>query len=539
MKKLIGYNIRFLVVFVLSFGEIDSFAQSITLVPGSAGNIQIPSMSRNQISAITSPEVGMTVFDNTLNCLKIYDGVSWKCTNQQTGNNSPVFVPQQMGGNYINSEKGFDVYTDVNNNMYLTGTYYQSATVGDTILTATSFDTFIAKFNAEGQRLWTRKLGVNLNAEGAAIVTDNAGNVYFTGNFNGTFSFNGNTLNSLGETNLFLVKYNANGIPQWAKKGGASPFVSDNKTFGIGLAIDASDNVYVSGTFRGTAVFGSLSLTSASQYAGYYYDDIFLIKYSSSGTEQWARRAGGNGNDAGRKVAVSGDYVYITGKYISPADFGGTTYTGNNQSDGFVAKYDLNGAFQSVFRTLATAGVSNIVNDIAFDNGGNQYITGVYAYGATFGNSISLTPGINDFDNFFVAKFNNTGLAQWARQSTGTGSNEEGRCLTVDAGGNVFVAGNYIGSPSYEGYIIPVSSGTAKDIFYTKYSSSGELLWLKKSGGEYDDGVNGIAVDRFGNIYATGFFKGVAFFDDAYLQNYNYSNVNYSGEDIFLLKIFE
>ncbi len=515
-----------------------AFAQSITITPDNVGNIQIPSMSFNQIKAIASPQVGMTVFDNTINCLKIYDGSSWKCTNQSQGNNSPIFTPQKMGGNANNGEKGFEVYTDSNNNLYLSGTFLQSATVGDTTLTATVYDTFISKYNANGQRLWTRKLGVSQSAEGMAIVVDNAGNIYFSGHFYGTFTINGNTLNSFGEANLFLVKYNSNGIAQWAVKGGASSYTFDNKVFGYGLALDATGNIYVSGTFKGTAVFGSLSLVSATQFPGYFYDDIFLVKYNSSGEEQWARRAGGNGIDAGRKVVVNDGWVYITGMYVSPADFGGNTITGNNQTDGFVAKYDLDGTYLSVFRTQATAGYSNIINDIAFDNVGNQYITGTYAYGATFGNGITLTPNANEFGNAFIAKINASGVAQWARQSSGNGE-EEGRSLALDASGNVLVAGNFTEMPSFDGYLIAPSPNNNKDIFYAKYSSGGELQWLKKSGGEYDENVNAIAIDGFGNIYATGFFRGISFFDEQYLQSYNYSNINLSGEDIFLLRIFE
>ena len=527
-----------LLILVLLLSFFESSSQSVTITPGTTGKMQIPSMSYNQIKAIASPQAGMTVFDNTLNCLKIYDGASWKCTTQLEGNNSPILNAQKMGGNYLNNEKGMDVFTDANNNMYLTGTFYQSATLGDTILTGSQFETFISKYNANGQRLWTRGLGVSQSAEGRAIVIDNAGNVYLTGTFIGTFTVNGNTFNSFGENNFFLIKYNSNGIAQWARKGGATSYVFDNKAFGNGLAVDASGNVYASGTFKGTNVFGSLSLTSATQNPGYYYDDIFLIKYNASGVEQWARRAGGNSNDTGRKVAVNGSFVYVTGAYTSPADFGGSTVTGNNQTDGFVAKYDLNGAFQSVFRTQTTAGYTNIINDIAFDNTGNQYITGIYGYSANFGNSITLTPNANENGNFFLAKFNNAGVAQWARQSSG-GGDEEGKKLSIDNAGNVIVAGNYNTSPTFDGYVVIPAAGSTKDAFYAKYSSGGEIQWVKKSGGEFEDGANSVAVDGLGNIYATGFFKGIAFFDEQFLQSYNYSINSNSSEDIFLLRIFE
>lgn len=537
MKKLLMF-ILIETVLKAPVGGWGAFAQSITILPGGGGNMQIPSMSYNEIKAIVSPQIGMTIFDNTLNCLKVYDGSSWKCTNQAQGNGSPIFAPQKMGGNYNNGEKGFEAYTDSNNNYYLSGTFYQSATVGDTTLTSASYDTFISKYNANGQRLWTRKLGVNQSAEGIAITVDNAGNVYWSGNFIGTFTINGNAVNSFGENNFFLVKYNSNGIAQWSRKGGASSYIYDNRAFGYGLATDANGNVYASGTFRGTALFGSLSLTSATQFPGYFYDDIFLIKYNSAGTEQWARRAGGNNSDAGRKIAVNGSHVYITGMYVSPADFGGNNITGSNQPDGFVAKYDLDGNYQSLFRIQTSAGNTNIINDIAFDAAGNQYIVGTYNYSANFGNGITLTPNLNDYGNTFIAKFNSSGVAQWAKQSNGAGE-EEGKTLTVDAQGNVFIAGNYTETPSFEGYLLPPTPNGNRDVFYAKYSTTGELLWLKKSGGEYDENVNAIAVDAFGNIYATGFFRGISFFDEQYLQAYNYSNSNPSGEDIFLLRIFE
>jgi len=79
----------------------------------------------------------------------------------------------------------------------------------------------------------------------------------------------GNT--SSGRSDIFLVKYNSSGTKQWTKQLGTS---SVDK--GIGVTTDSSGNIYVTGYTVG----GLDGNTNSGSY------DIFLVKYSSSGTKQ-------------------------------------------------------------------------------------------------------------------------------------------------------------------------------------------------------------------------------------------------------------
>lgn len=104
---------------------------------------------------------------------------------------------------------------------------------------------------------------------------------------------------------------------------------------GNGIAVDASGNVYVTGSYNGTATFGTTTKTSAGG------EDIFVAKYNSSGVLQWVQSAGGTSEDWGNGIAVDGSgNVYVTGRYGSPATFGNNSLTSVGVTDIFVARID-------------------------------------------------------------------------------------------------------------------------------------------------------------------------------------------------------
>ena len=114
---------------------------------------------------------------------------------------------------------------------------------------------------------WTKQLGTSYGDLGRGITTDSSDNIYVTGHTEG--GLDGNT--SSGQEDIFLVKYNSSGTKQWTKQLGTS---SSDK--GRGVTTDSSGNIYVTGTTSGD-LDGN---TSSGQ------EDIFLVKYDSSGTKQ-------------------------------------------------------------------------------------------------------------------------------------------------------------------------------------------------------------------------------------------------------------
>jgi len=105
------------------------------------------------------------------------------------------------------------------------------------------------------------------------VVTDSSGNVYVTG---GTYGgLDGN--NRAGNTDLFVVKYNSSGTKQWTKQLG-----TESNDFAIGVSTDSSGNVYVAG-----GTYGGLDGNTSAGV-----NDLFVVKYNSSGTKQWTNQLG-------------------------------------------------------------------------------------------------------------------------------------------------------------------------------------------------------------------------------------------------------
>ena len=102
-----------------------------------------------------------------------------------------------------------------------------------------------------------------------------------------------------GNDDIFLVKYNSSGTKQWTKQLGTS-----SNDGGNGVTTDSSDNIFVTGLTGG----GLDGNTSSGQ------EDIFLVKYNSSGTKQWTKQLGTSSDDRGNGVTTdSSGNIYVIG----------------------------------------------------------------------------------------------------------------------------------------------------------------------------------------------------------------------------------
>jgi len=365
-----------------------------------------------------------------------------------------------------------------------------------------------------------------------AIAVDGSGNVYVTG-----FSVGPGSCNFVCN-DYATIKYNASGTQEWVARYDGPAHDDDHAT---AIAIDASGNVYVTGSSIGTVwpdydyatvkydnagiqqwvarysgpgnnmdfanaivvdASGSVYVTGASVGSGTGFDYV-TIKYDSSGNQQWVARYNGpgNGDDEAYSIAVdaSGN-VYVTGYSAG---------SGTGLSDYATIKYDASGNQLWVARYNGPGNGTDQANAIAIDTSGNVYATG-------------FSDGSGTGFDYATVKYDNSGQEQWVARYNGPGNDDdEAYGITVDVSGNVYVTG------------LSVGSGTQEDYATIKYDSSGNQQWVARYNGpaNLNDDGRAIAVDASGNVYVTGFSVGSG-------TGFDYATVKYdsSGQEQWVVR---
>jgi hypothetical protein len=316
---------------------------------------------------------------------------------------------KQAGGDSDNSVYGSSIVIDSDGNSYVTGAFsgsviFETSPSTTLISDSGSYDIFVARLDSSGNWLWATKAGGTSTDWASNIVIGPSGNSYVTGYFQGIAYFGTSPniieLSSSGKDDIFVAKLDNSGNWQWATKAGAA---GNNSDHGCAIAIDESENIFVTGYFQGTATFitNSIILTSTSNSI-----DIFVAKLDSSGNWLWAKQAGGTDWDSGNDIAIDTQgNCYITGDFSGRATFGSTSLESSGGADIFVAKLDSSGNWLYAQQ----AGGSNTNADtgcgIDTDYNGNIYVTGYfYSDDAIFGDITLDTSGNSDI---FVAKLGN------------------------------------------------------------------------------------------------------------------------------------
>ena len=373
--------------------------------------------------------------------------------------------------------RGLGIAVDVAGNSYVTGFFEGSATFGpgepnETMLTSFgNSDVFVARYDNTGLLVWAKRAGGLRLVQGVGIAVDEVGNSYVTGLFQGLATFglgeaNETTLTAdSGGANTFLAKYDTAGLLVWARRAGGFG-LGPNDDGGVGIAVDAAGNSYVTGSVQE----GATTL------------NIFVAEYDTAGLLVWSKRASGSLFVQGYGIAVDGaGNSHVTGLFKGSATFGSgeaneTKLTSaSGLSDIFVAEYDASGLLVWAKRA-GGPGSGSEGDSIAVDGAGNSYVTGLFYSSATFGpgeaNETTLTSAGGDTNpNIFVAKYDTAGLLAWARRAGGSGL-DEGRGIAVDAVGISYVAGFFQGSATFgpgEASETTLTSFGNGDVFVAKY----------------------------------------------------------------------
>jgi hypothetical protein len=328
----------------------------------------------------------------------------------------------------------------------------------------------------QSRELWvTRHDGpVSGNDSASAIAVGSTGNSYVTGQVCAARDWTGQCWYGW-ET----VKYDTNGVALWtARFPEGDPFNGDPFNGPAAIAVDASGNVYVT---------GSMGTGSACDELGCYssYSDYATVKYGPNGAQLWLARYNGSGSyygfgaDGAAAVAVdSSGNVYVTG----------TSYGADFLPHYATLKYDANGNTIWVARYNGPGNGSDYAQAIGVDSSGNVYITG----GST---------GVTASLDYATIKYDSAGNQLWVARYDGPASGDDfAVALAVGTSGSVYVTG-------FSGGI-----GTSDDYATIKYDSTGNQLWLARYDGPAHgmDRTTAIALDSNENVHVTGYSSGAS-----------------------------
>ena len=309
-------------------------------------------------------------------------------------------------------------------------------------------------FSQQVQQEWVaRYFGTgstsNLNS---SVVLDKLGNIYV----------GGVTHTASNGDDYLVIKYSSSGNQQWIRTYNGP---GNNQDFITSIALDDSDNVYVTGTSVGAEF------------------DFATIKYNSSGIQKWVSRYIGPNDAEGGGTEIAYDnpgIIYVLG------NSGLIT----NGSDAILIKYNAQTGDTVWVRRFHETGFWGNYEEqgysICLGHHGDEYITGssYWNHGPPF-------------EDFLTLKYDSEGTLIWVKKYNGIGNSVDiGRAVYLDNTGNVIVTG-YTTDNNYN-----VAYGTIK------YSPAGVQEWITTYTGpnqtHYDNYAVGIVADVQGNIFVTG-----------------------------------
>ncbi len=369
----------------------------------------------------------------------------------------------------------------------------------------------LMKLTPGGACTWSKAFGHNAQMTGVAV--DPSGNVLATGIYGIDIDLGAGLVTSQGGNDAFIAKYDALGNHLWSKTFG-DPSTQTADT----VATDSAGNVIALGIFSGTINLGGGPLVSAGG------TDLYLVKYSPTGTHLWSKRFGDAVNQStahGLAIDPSGN-ILLTGTAFGTINFGGPTLTTLGGGDTFVAKLDPGG--NHLWSKRFGDSTNQLGSGIATDAAGDVVVSGYFLGTMSFGGSNLTTQGLADS---YLAKLDPSGNHLWSMRGGGPG-NQSAVGVAVDLLGNVSIIGSLTGSGSFGGPTLTSAGGA--DILIVKYDAAGNHLWSKSFGDPATQSAKGLAADSAGNVLFTGIHGGTVDYGGGPLPGFG-------GEDVCIVKL--
>ncbi|MEE1564962.1 MAG: hypothetical protein V1249_08255, partial [Acidimicrobiales bacterium] len=453
-----------------------------------------------------------------------YDDVS--VTETPTGSSSSLVTKLDTAGNLVWSslmdasgqDEVDDCALDASGNVYVTGRFKGSMDFedddSDDVTSLGDYDAYVAKLDSSGAVTWWRVIGGTETVEGHGVDVDSAGNVYFTGTFEGTVDIDpGATTTNVApvtdstKSDVFLVKLDSSGNTVWTRHWGGS-----NIDIANDLEIDSSGYVVTVGNYQDTNAAvnyhpiagGCTSSCGETLLTGNGHFEGFISRIDADGTLDWVGLVGGGHHD--RLMALTtdaSDNIYATGYYrgsgtpdFDPGVGSSITLPTMSQFDAYVIKVgsDGNGVWAKAFSTTSGTNIDS-GEAVAVDSSGNVYVAGYFRDTVDFDPGVGTTEFtyVGDNPDAFGVKLDASGDLVWAKQIQSTGT-MYAFGVDLDSSDNVYISGTLWGAADWDpgtGDAWWAANGSRSDAWVVKWTSSGELAagnaaWVENAPSGWD-----------------------------------------------------
>lgn len=362
---------------------------------------------------------------------------------------------------------------------------------------------------------WARAIGGTGESKTSGLVVDKDDNVYVAGNFQGALTVgsgaNSVTLNSFGNYDVFVAKYNYDGQLLWATRFGGANLDQVNT-----MAVDLNGNAYLACLTQSPNI-NSAPRTGSANYNGDGWDAL-LVKIDNAGEFKWARKVGGSGADGGHMASTDKDGNVIFVGYIGSNNINLDGWILNPKSgkDGFIVKYDTDGNVIWAY-TIGSVGDDEIYG-VRVNSRNEIAITAYVSGDANLNPKGPVYPLNTNSSTYYLAKYTNNFDLIWANTIIGTNNQSAG--LAMNGSDEMYVNGTFSGSVTFNsttpGNSNSLNSIGARDIYITKYGIDGDIQWTRRMKGSSTTIVNyNVVADLDDNVYLTGYFAGTLEFGDA------------------------
>lgn len=358
-------------IYIAGSSEVDWWNDSTKQTWSQPGGGFITRMDINGNMINTIPLHSITCYDFTFDqegnfCIMGHGGETLKNPIREQAHADILLASMDKSGNvlwhtYMGSEKyqdtGNDIAVSQNGDIFVVGR--SELGWGEPLHAFNGFyDALVAKFDANGNRLWHTFLGSAYADEACAVNTSPDGFIFVAGNSIGSW---GNPINPhSGNDDGFIAKMDSAGNILW------NTFID----FGAGesckvITLDKTGDIIVAGTSETWAL-----VDKQQKWIG----DVFIARFSRDGNLLWKQSYGSEDDDRCKDIAIDeNNNIYMIGD--THAEWKNSLNSISGQSDTFLAKFNNQGSLEWTF--FMGSDYIDLSDKLAIHSSGSIILTGL------------------------------------------------------------------------------------------------------------------------------------------------------------------